>query len=120
MKGLTMRLLVCGDRNWDNKEAIEREIRARMPEVVIQGEAKGADSIAREIALDLNIKVESFHALWHIYGRAAGPIRNKKMIEVGKPDEVIAFHSDMSKSKGTKNMVALADLNKIPVTIYES
>ena len=115
-----MRLLVCGDRNWTNYGAIYREIQARNPEVVIEGEARGADTMARIAAVVLGIPVLPFPAEWELHGKAAGPIRNQKMLDEGKPTEVIAFHTNIDASKGTKNMVSLAAKNNVPVYIYES
>lgn len=103
-----MRLLVCGDRNWTDREAIERELRLLEPSVVIEGECRGADLLAREVAEQLGISVEAYPPLWSRYGRAAGPERNHRMLTLGKPDLVLAFHSDIEHSKGTKNMLEQA------------
>lgn len=53
----------------------------------------------------------AFPANWKKFGKAAGPLRNVKMIEEGKPDVVIAFPG----GHGTANMVALAEASGIPV-----
>lgn len=110
-----MRLLVCGDRNWKNYNAIYDWISTLRPSVVIQGEARGADSLAKKAAEELGIRVLSFPAEWKKYGRAAGPLRNEKMLEEGKPDLVLAFHNDISKSKGTKDCIKRAREKGIPV-----
>jgi hypothetical protein len=65
-----------------------------------------------------NIKVLAFPAQWDTYGRAAGPIRNRQMLNEGRPDEVIAFHEHIDESKGTANMVKIAKAAGIPTTIY--
>jgi hypothetical protein len=118
-----MRVLVCGDRHWVDRAAIKRELR-KFPAntVIIEGEAKGADSLARDVALELGFKVLSFPADWDKYHRAAGPIRNRQMLTEGKPDLVLAFHQDLTRSKGTKNMVTLARraLGDDKVLIFES
>jgi hypothetical protein len=114
-----VRLLVCGDRNWTDYKAVVREIAARRVSVVIEGEAKGADRFARLAAERLEIPVLPFPADWEQYGREAGPIRNRQMLQEGKPTEVIAFHADIASSKGTANMVALARKAGIPVTVYD-
>ncbi len=62
--------------------------------------------------------VEAYPAEWARYHHAAGPIRNKQMLTEGKPDLVIAFHNDIEKSKGSKNMVALAKKHDIPTIVY--
>jgi hypothetical protein len=75
---------------------------------VIEGEAPGADTMAREWAEDNGVLPEKFPADWDRYGRAAGPIRNKQMLVEGKPDLVLAFSYDLKTSRGTRNMVTQA------------
>ncbi len=47
---------------------------------------------------------EVYEADWHEHGRAAGPIRNARMIAEGRPDLVIAFPG----GRGTADMVSRA------------
>ena len=71
--------------------------------------AKGADSLAELYAKENDIPVEIFLPDWKKYGRAAGPVRNKLIIE--NAEFVVAFYDD--ESKGTKNGIDLAKkLNK--------
>lgn len=100
-----MRLLVCGDRNWTDKEIIRAALQKYDPEVVIEGEAPGADLLAREVALELGIDVVAFPANWTKYGKAAGPIRNGRMLKEGRPDFVLALHNDLRRSRGTIDMI---------------
>jgi len=67
------------------------------------------------VAKKYGLEVIWFPADWEKYGRAAGPIRNKQMIMEGKPDLVVAFHNNISKSRGTKNMVTQARRHGIRV-----
>jgi hypothetical protein len=113
-----MRILFCGDRNWSNYKTIIDAMLELRPSLVIEGEAKGADSLARDAAEDYFIPVLAFPADWKKYGRAAGPIRNTQMLKEGKPDMVVAFHNDLKTSKGTLNMVKQAQKAKIPVRVY--
>ena len=53
----------------------------------------------------LGFEIVKFPAQWTLHGLSAGHIRNSEMLKEGKPDLVIAFHNDLSSSKGTKNMV---------------
>ena len=104
-----MRVLVCGDRNWTDKELMHRYIGA-LPSgtTVMHGGARGADSIAGEIAQSHGLQVELFEADWARYGRGAGPVRNRRMIETG-PDLVLAFHNYLwTGSKGTRDCVKRA------------
>ena len=112
------RLPVFGDRAWDDYAAVKREIKRRMPDVVIEGEADGADSMARLAAEELGIRVLKFPAEWSKYGRAAGPIRNRQMLVEGQPTEAIGFHRNITKSKGSKNMLGQCEKRGVPTIIY--
>ena len=83
-------------------------------DVIIEGEAKGADSMARVLAKKLGIKVEPYPAKWDEHGKAAGAIRNSQMLKEGKPDFCLAFHNDIKKSKGTADMVKKCQASGIP------
>ena len=111
-----MRVLICGSRDFKDGRRIEGIIKL-LPSgsVVIHGAARGADSIAGKIAKEYGFQVISFPADWERYGRAAGPIRNRQMIDEGRPDLVVAFYSNKNKSRGTKNMVDQAKKVNIPV-----
>ncbi len=109
-----MRVLVCGSRKWVDYSVIERRMKALPPwAVIIEGEAKGADIMARRIAKRLGLEVVPFHANWGKYGKAAGPIRNQQMLDEGKPDLVLAY--PMPDSVGTQDMIARARKAGIPV-----
>lgn len=117
-----MRALFCGDRNWSDEQAIKNVmgiLNANFPDlIVIEGEAEGADKLSAVIArVDYKLQVKPFPAEWSVYGRAAGPKRNAEMLKKGKPDAVFAFHYDLSKSKGTKNMVEQAMRAGVPVWV---
>jgi hypothetical protein len=60
-----------------------------------------------------------FPAEWKKYGNAAGPIRNARMLNEGVPDVVIAFHENIHKSKGTKNMMDQACLHGVDVILID-
>jgi hypothetical protein len=115
-----MRILFCGDRNWTNYKVICDVMADLDPDVVIEGEAPGADSLARDAAEYFGIPIVRYPADWKQYGRAAGPIRNTQMLTEGTPDLVIAFHDNLAASKGTKNMVEQSKKRNIPVKVYNS
>lgn len=131
------RVLICGDRNWGiiksshfsqmqmhaNKylsiviEELSKVQQEKGVEVVIEGEAQGADSMGRVAAERLGIEVLKFPADWKKYGRSAGPIRNRQMLKEGKPTLVLAFHGFIENSKGTKDMVEVARAAGIPAQV---
>lgn len=111
-----MRLLVTGDRDWTDEDRIRRVLRMLMPTTVIHGASRGADKMAENVAIEMGIPVEAYPAYWRKYGRAAGPIRNKEMIEA-HPDLVVAFHDNLDESKGTADCVNRAIKAGIPVCV---
>ena len=113
-----MRLLICGDRNWTDEIAIAAIICYLKPTVIIEGECRGADKLARKVAEELGYLVKDktilpFPADWNRYGNGAGHIRNTQMLKEGKPELVGAFHSDIENSRGTANMLTQAEDNGI-------
>jgi hypothetical protein len=57
------------------------------------------------------VKCVSVYAAWHDYGKAAGPIRNKRMLTDFAPDIVVAFPG----GKGTADMVRQAKEREVEV-----
>jgi hypothetical protein len=103
-----MKILVCGDRNWWNEEVVKEVLSQYQPDtVVIQGEARGADSAGKKAAEELGMTVIGFPAKWDELGRRAGIVRNLQMLDTN-PDLVIAFHNFLPNSKGTKHTVTEA------------
>ena len=113
-----MRVIITGSRDWNDPQGIENMLEM-LPRsaVILQGMCRGADLMARDMAKKLGYKVEDFPADWENEGRAAGPIRNKWMLDSGC-DLVIAFHYALGTSKGTKDMVRKAVAADVPVIYY--
>lgn len=112
-----MIILVTGDRNWANEEIIAKALEANSPSLVVEGGARGADRIARMVCTRLGIPFLEIEADWNKYHRAAGPIRNREMLKQG-PTLVLAFHNNLTVSKGTKDMCKAAIKVRIPVRLY--
>jgi hypothetical protein len=112
-----MRVLVCGARDytdastlWGALDTIRREAHHDTM-VVIQGGAHGADQIAREWCRSRHVPYDNYPADWDKHGKSAGPIRNQRMIDQGKPDLVVAFPG----GRGTADMVRRAQAAGVPV-----
>ncbi len=110
-----MRVLVCGGRDYSDWKAVRYaldELHIKSPiTLVIQGGAQGVDAFAGGCALSRGVPERIFKADWTKHGRAAGPIRNKQMLEEGKPDLVVAFPG----GRGTADMVRQARAAGVPV-----
>lgn len=76
--------------------------------IIISGHCSGVDLMGETYAAENGFKIEIFLPEWKKYGRAAGPIRNKEMVE--HADLVIAFWD--GKSKGTKSLIKYAESSK--------
>lgn len=107
-----MRILVCGGRDYSDVEKITSVLREYISEdpVIVHGAARGADSIAGNVAAELCFEVEEFPALWGKHGKSAGFVRNIAMLDTS-PDVVIAF----AGGTGTGHTVREANARGIPV-----
>lgn len=124
-----MRLLVCGSRTWADAARFCREMDMLMPAVVIHGACPtGADDMAGLWAdLNVSVTVHAYIANWTRDGKAAGPLRNGRMLREGKPDRGLAFGALWKpaprvlvrgvpfKLTGTGGMVALMLRVRLPV-----
>lgn len=100
-----MRVLVCGGRDYHESDTVWMLLNDFAPTVVIHGACpRGADKAADQWAKRMRRSVEAFPADWDTHGRAAGPIRNQRMLDEGKPDLVLAFPG----GRGTADMVRRA------------
>ena len=96
-----MRVIVCGGRDYANRTVVGGVLgMLRDGVTIVHGAASGADSLAAVEAALLGFDVEAHPADWNAYGKAAGPIRNQRMLDAGA-DLVIAFPG----GRGTADMV---------------
>lgn len=110
-----MRVLVCGGRDFNDYVYVYDVLSDLHDETpvthVIVGGASGADYWGEAWAYNTRIPFTVFKPEWKKHGKAAGPIRNDKMIKEGRPDIVIAFPG----GRGTADMVSRAKAASIPV-----
>jgi hypothetical protein len=117
------KVLVCGGRDYTDQEKIYHVLDAYLARIgpdmlLINGGAPGTDSIAREWAVDRKVDHLTLYAKWDIFGKAAGPIRNRRMAKK-RPKLVLAFHPDIDKSRGTKDMVGVAKKLDIKTKVFK-
>lgn len=110
-----MKVLICGGRDYIDEfklgATMDTLTRYQKITLVIEGEARGADTLGRVWGESRGIPVDKYPAQWDKYGRKAGPIRNVQMLEEGKPDLVVAFGG----GTGTNHMVSIAKAKGIKV-----
>ncbi len=111
MKKLIKRVAVVGCRDYDDYDEAKKFIDACLLDlkreneiIIVSGCARGADSLGERYAEENGYKAEKYPAQWQLFGKSAGPKRNKQMAEVS--DLVICFWDE--KSRGTKSMIDFA------------
>ena len=116
------KVLICGGRHFNNYKLLEEGVDNILKLFtldenleIVSGHAEGTDTLGEMYAQNHNYSLKTFPADWKKYGRSAGPIRNKQMIDYIKEYNslLIAFVSD--NTKGTKNTISLAKKDNIPV-----
>ena len=75
------KVLVCGGRNYGDRETVQRTLDRIRPTEIIHGAARGADTLAGEYALERDIPCRRFPADWRRHGRSAGFMRNRQMLD---------------------------------------
>jgi hypothetical protein len=122
---MSERVLICGSRDLAHihfeyiVDCIKRIQRYYSIECIIQGGARGADYLGKQAAIKLNIPWEEteFKAEWDLFGKAAGHIRNTKMITEGKPTICLAFvNKPLEESRGTHNCVT--QCKNVPIKCF--
>jgi predicted Rossmann-fold nucleotide-binding protein len=114
---LMKRILVCGGRNYNNVGQAWRVLAKYVghDDIVIEGGANGADSLANQFCREHGIAVAVVPANWGFYDKRAGALRNSWMLRLN-PDLVIAFPG----GSGTANMIAQAKAAKVEVIIGDA
>lgn len=104
-----MHVIIAGGRDFVDSnrmgEVLDRLFSLNKPDSIICGMANGADKLGWEYARSRGIAIQEFPANWDDHGKAAGPIRNRKMAEVAT--HLVAFWD--GRSAGTKHMISVAE-----------
>jgi len=115
-------IIVCGGRDYPDRDrvfaALDRAHQKRPITLLVHGacmdehtgELLGADRWADEWARERGVKVEPHPANWELWGKAAGPMRNKQMAERGAHGLVA-----LPGGKGTASMCGHAARFGIPI-----
>ena len=87
--------------------------------LLVVGDAAGTDAVARDWAKDARVPVRVFRADWEQHGKAAGPIRNRAMVQhavdSGRGTIGMAFPDKMSR--GTWDCLRHMTNAMIPVQV---
>ncbi len=124
---MAFKVIIAGGRDYDDYESAKRRYDVVLSNVgdeieIVSGSCDddkgvhtftrddgskvyGADGLGERYAKEKGYRVKNFFAEWRLYGKPAGPIRNKKM---AKYADAAICHWD-GKSKGTRSMILLAE-----------
>lgn len=114
-----MKICINGSRGFTSFERLEKELLSRIPlddksaVEIVSGGARGADTLARQFAEKYELSFKEFPANWNKYGKSAGHIRNKEMIDYS--DKLISFWDGISR--GTSGAITYAKSINKPVEI---
>ncbi len=114
---IKLRVLVCGGRTYDDQQKVDQTLsrlhrRSRI-DLIIHGAQKGADTLASEWAKRNGVPELPFPVSdeeWKRIGKSAGPARNQRMLDIGRPNLCVSFPG----GRGTADMVARASLVGLP------
>lgn len=134
-----MRILVTGSRHFADLDVVRAALLdaaagVEGPHTLVQGGARGADTLAATVAQEFGWAVETHPADWPApcvkscihgsrparpdggtYCPAAGYRRNQQMVEAGA-DVVVAFYKRGLPNRGTSHAVRLAKKAGLTVT----
>ena len=113
--GKQARIIVAGGRDFNNYILLSQTLDAVLKKYtfsevqIVSGCCHGADALGEQYATAHGIPVKRFPADWLSYGKAAGPIRNRKMADyAAEGDGMLVAFWDV-KSRGTASMIRLAE-----------
>ena len=116
---ISIKLLVSGSRNLKNYEFFSKcmeTVCTKNTSLVFGDCPTGADAMALKYAKDNKYQYAIYIADWKQYGKAAGPIRNRTMVDIEKPSRGIFFRA--KDSKGTVDCLNYAKKKLKETEIY--
>ena len=111
-----MKTIIAGSRDIVDSALLTEAIIASGFNIteVVSGMAQGVDQMGQTWAAEQGIPIKHFPADWKLYGRGAGPVRNREMADYA--DALIALWD--GKSKGTQHMIKAARERSLKIYIH--
>ena len=114
-----MNIGIVGGRDFQDYEKLRdfifQNIKLEEIDYVVSGGSKGTDRLGERFAKEFNIPKMIFKPDWGLYGKKAGFIRNKNIID--NSNVIFAFWD--GKSKGTKSSIDIANSQNKHIYKYE-
>ena len=112
-----MRIIIAGSRTIDQvgfDQVISQCTWATEAESIVSGGALGVDQLAEAWASAIGIPVIRYSPDWKRFGRGAGIIRNRTMVE--NADALLAIWD--GQSRGTKQIIQYAQAQGLRVEVF--
>lgn len=128
-----MNLAIVGSLDWDDHWSIYQAVMEVVSNIVmtpeqlesgtfdpqditiISGGARGADTIAANIARGFGMKLIEHLPEWNVYGNSAGHVRNQLIVD--DADLVLAFKRRVV-SAGTQSTINKAQKSHVPFVVW--
>ena len=108
-----VKLAIVGSRSFADYQRLKSIAAEFDPSAIVSGGARGTDLLAQSYAYEAGLQLIVFAPEWQRYGRAAGPIRNRKIIQAA--DQVLAFWD--GSSHGTQSAIKIAQKAGKPIHV---
>jgi hypothetical protein len=112
-----MRIIIAGSRTIDQvgfDQVISQCTWATEAESIVSGGALGVDQLAEAWASTNGVPVIRYNPDWKRFGRGAGIIRNRTMVE--NADALLAIWD--GQSRGTKQIIQYAQAQGLRVEVF--
>lgn len=120
-------IMIVGTRTYEDYKAFKKQVdewlnyNVNLNDDIIEivsGGARGVDSLAERLANEENFLLKVFPADWNKYGKSAGPIRNRQMVEYIKEKDGVCLIFWDGQSRGTKNDIDLCKEYNIKYKVF--
>lgn len=96
------RVIIAGGRDFDDYQLLKATMDKLLCNItdeitVVCGQAKGADTLGEQYAMEKGYTIDYYPAQWKLYGKRAGYLRNEQMAQ--NADALAAFWN--GESRGT-------------------
>lgn len=121
-------IMIVGTRTYEDYKAFKKKVdewlnyNVNLNEDIIEivsGGARGVDSLAERLANEENFLKKIFPADWNQYGKSAGPIRNRQMVEYIKEKDGVCLIFWDGQSRGTKNDIDLCKEYEVKYKVFD-
>ena len=115
-----MRLVIAGSRSFSDYNRAEAfinhcvaQLSPSEPLIILSGGCRGADRLGERYADKYCLCIERHLPQWQLYGKGAGPKRNRTMVD--GCDAVVCFWD--GKSRGTHSLITYCEQQEKPLFI---